>query len=191
MYNVIQWKRKGGLTADAGTAITALLDPGSLRGRVVVTRMAIKTAATAQTLTVMQVLSKYRIAAAAASGQKVIKFAENDFAQNDFVAIKMPSGIHQLFTVASVAAKGDDDLYAVTLSANLPVELPLGAAVCFFGVPSDGHEIVAIAASGVTQMQSDEGYFGANEMGEPLLMHLTNATNAATIEAINYPIIGV
>jgi len=191
MYNVIQWKRKGGLTATAGTAITALLDPGSLRGRVVVTRMAIKAAATAQTLTVMQVLSKYRIAAAAASGQKVIKFAEDDFAANDFVAIKMPSGIHQLFTVASVAAKGDDDLYAVTLSANLPVELPLGAAVCFFGAPNDGHESVAIAADGVTQMQSDEGYFGANEMGEPLLMHLTNATHAATIQAINYPIIGV
>lgn len=190
MYNVIQWKRKGGLTATAGTAITALLDPGSLRGRVVVTRMAIKNGATAQTLTVMQVLSKYRIAAAAASGQKVIKFVENDFAASDFVAIKMPSGIHQLFTVASVA-KGDDDLYAVTLSANLPVELPLGAAVCFFGATSDGHESVAIAASEVTQMQSDEGYFGANEMGEPLLMHLTNATHAATIEAINYPIIGV
>lgn len=191
MYNVIQWKRKGGITASAGTAITALLDPGSLRGRVVVTRMAVKAGATAQTLTVMQVLSKYRIAAAAASGQKVIKFAENDFAANDFVAIKMPSGIHQLFTVASVATKGDDDLYPVTLSANLPVELPLGAAVCFFGAPGDGHESVAIAASDVTQMQSDEGYFGANEMGEPLLMHLTNATNAATIEAINYPIIGV
>jgi len=191
MYNVIQWKRKGGLTATAGTAITALLDPGSLRGRVVVTRMAIKTAATAQTLTVMQVLSKYRIAAAAASGQKVIKFAENDFEADDFVAIKMPSGIHQLFTVASVAAKGDDDLYPVTLSADLPVALEPGTAVCFFGAPSDGHEQVALGTNTVTKLQDSEGYFGANEMGEPLLMHLTNATNAAKIEAINYPIIGV
>jgi len=191
MYNVIQWKRKGGLTASAGTAITALLDPGSLRGRVVVTRMAITAGATAQTLTVMQVLSKYRIAAAAASGQKVIKFAENDFAQYDFVAIKMPSGIHQLFTVASVATKGDDGLYPVTLSANLPVALEPGTAVCFFGVPSDGHEQVAIGASATSKFESDEGYFGANEMGEPLLIHLTNATHAATIDAINYPIIGV
>ena len=191
MYNVIQWKRKGGLTAPAGTAITALLDPGSLRGRVVVTRMAIKAGATAQTLTVMQVLTKLRIGAAAAAGQKVIKVADDVFAANDFMAIKMPSGIHQLFTVASVAAVGDDGLYPVTLSANLPVALELGTAICCFGAPGDGHESVAITASEVTQMQSDEGYFGANEMGEPLLMHLTNATNAATIEAINYPIIGV
>jgi len=195
MLPVIQWKRMGAKTAAAGTAIQYLLDPGSLRGRVIVTRMAILTAATAQTLTVMQVLAKYRVSQVAAAGQAKFMFLDTEvpvatMAANDILAIKMPSGKHEKYIVSAVGAVVSGE-YEVTLTANLTAELPKGSAVCFFGVVSDGHEQVAIPASVTTVFSEENGYFGSNEMGEPMILSLNNITNAATIQAINCPVIGV
>jgi len=198
---VLQWKRHKGGTAAAGTAIKCLIDPGNLRGRSVITRMAILNQATVQTLTIMQVLSKFRIHAAAVAGQAVIRFLDTSvpvatMAALDQIAIKMPNGKHELYQVTSVSAVSviaDDTLgtYTVTLTANLSAALEAGAAVCFFGVSTDGHEQVSIPASTTTVMAAEDGYFGANEMGEPLLVYLNNITAAATIQGINCPIIGV
>jgi len=199
---VLQWKRHPGGTAVANTAIKCLLDPGNLRGRSIITRMAILNAGTIQTLTIMQVLKKFRIHAAAASGQAVIRVHISQLAQNvlaalDQVAIKMPNGRHELYQVSSVSATSvvaDDtlDTYTVTLATNLSAAIEAGDAVCFFGVATDtGHENVSIPASVTTVLASDEGYFGANEMGEPLLVWLNNITAAATIQGINCPVIGV
>lgn len=198
---VLQWKRHPGGTAAANTAIKCLIDPGNLRGRSVITRMAILNQGTAQTLSIMQVLKKFRIHAAAASGQAVIRFHISQVAQNvmaalDQVAIKMPNGKHELYQVSSVSATSvvaDDtlDTYTVTLTSNLSAALEAGAAVCFFGVSTDGHEQVTVPVSATTVYAAEDGYFGANEMGEPLLVYLNNITAAATIQGINCPVIGV
>jgi len=186
MLNIIQWKRKGPFTAVAGTAYKALLDPNPLMGRIIVTRLSATVAGTAHTMTIMQVLSKQLSAADAAAGQKVINMTDGSiYAANDFVGIKMPNGRYEVYTVASVATN------AVTLVENLSAAVPAKSVVAFFGVPADGHEQVALAASGTRDFISDEGYFGANEPGDPIIVHVNNATAASTITAINCPVIGV
>lgn len=186
MLNILQWRRKGPFTAVAGTPYMALLDPSPLRGRVVVTRMQITVAGTAHTLTVMQVLGKFLTASDAAASQKVVNMvAGHGFAANDILAIRMPNGRYEKYTVDSV------DTNAVTLLENLSAALPAGSAVCFFGVIGDGHEQIALGASTVHEFESNEGYFGANEMGEPIIMHVGNATAASSIDSINCPIISV
>jgi len=201
MNSIIQWKRHKGGTAVANTAIKCLIDPGNLRGRSIITRLAITNLATVQTLTIMQVLSKFRIHAAAASGQAVLRFLDASvpvatMANLDHIAIKMPNGKHELYVVTAVSAVSvvaDDTLgtYTVTLGTNLTAALEAAAAVCFFGVVTDGHEQVSIPASVTTTFAAEDGYFGANEMGEPIVVYLNNITAAAIIQGINCPVIGV
>lgn len=186
MLNILQWRRKGPFTEAANTAIVALLEPGTIRGRLIITRLAIKTLATAHVLTVMQVLGKFLTASDAAAGQKVVNMvAGHGFAANDILAIKMPNGKYEKYTVASVATD------AVTLVENLSALVPAKSVVCFFGVPADGHEQVTLLANTENEFESSEGYFGANEFAEPMILHVNNVTNASVIQAVNCPIISV
>jgi len=186
MLNIIQWKRKGPFTAVAGTAYKALLDPNPLMGRIIVTRLSATVAGTAHTMTVMQVLSKHLLTANAAAGQKVIAVPDGSvFVQNDIIGIKMPNGRYELYTVNTI------DTNNVTLYENLSAAVPAKTVVAFFGVPADGHEQVALGASASHTFESGEGYFGANEPGDPIVVHVNNATAASTITAINCPVIGV
>lgn len=185
--NILQWKRKGPFTAAIGTAYMALLDP-VIRGRLIITRLSIRNAGTAHTMTLMQVLSKHVLSAAAAAGQKVVALADvTPFAANDIVTLKMPNGRQEKYTVASVQASPAN---TVTFAENLSAAVPVNTPLCFFGVPGDGHEQVTIPTSTVTNYEAEDGYFGANEMGEPLIVHVNNITAASIIEAINCPVIG-
>jgi hypothetical protein len=187
MLNILQWKRRGPFTATAGTPIVAMVDPNPLRGRTIITRLGIQTGATAQTLTVLQVKKKFNMTADAASGQAVIVLDDvTGVATGHYVALRI-AGRYVLFTVASVNAGAKE----VTLASNLTVAVPAKTPVAWFSNAAGGHEQLPIGASAHTIFESGEGYFGANEMGDPIIFHINNATNAATITAINCPVISV
>jgi len=185
MLNILKWKRVGPVTAVADTAYTKLIDPNPIRGRSIITRLAITCGATAHTLSVMQVALKTFLTAIAAAGQAVINVDDaTGFTANDFVAVMLPNGRYEAHKIASVATK------AITLTANLGTALALNAPVCLFGAPSENEQIT-IPTSATTVYESEEGYFGANEMGEPMLLHVNNITAASKIDSVNCPIISV
>jgi len=186
MLNIIQWKRKGPFTAVAGTAYRALLDPNPIMGRVIITRLSVTTLATAHTLTVMQVKNKYLLTANAAAGQKVIAVPDGTkFVQNQVVCIKMPNGRYEMYTVNTIDANN------VTLYENLSAAVPAKTVVANMGLVTDGHEQVPLGAAATHVFESGEGYFGADEPGDPIVLHVNNATNASKINGVNCPIIGV
>lgn len=186
MMNILQWKRRGPFTAVLGTAYTALIDP-VIRGRSIITRLAITNLGTIHTMTIMQVLKKYTLATAFLASQKIIPMAvTTDFTAGDFIAIKLPNGKYEQHLIASVQAA-----VSITTTANIGMDCPAKTPMCFFGAVADGHEQISIPASVTTVFQAEDGYFGANEMSEPMIVHVNNITAASIIQAINCPVIAV
>lgn len=182
------WQRKGPKTAAAGTAIVLFLDAVS-SGRTVINRLSVLVGATAHKLSVMQVLGKDKIRAAAAAAQAVVKIAEANalgIATGDYCAVEMFDGTFHVGTVTvGVAADG---LKPITFASNLPKAVAENARLLWFDLPAT-HEQVDLAANGRTTFEAEYGYFGANERGEPLLLHIDNATNASVLESVICPII--
>ena len=186
-----RWRRLGPFTEAFGTPIVALLDPESAYGRIIINRLSILEQGTAHTLTVMQVLGRDKVAVGGATGQatfKILSANATGMAANDYLVIR---GIDGRCFVGVVSVVGADiaGVRIITLAANLTYAVEAGAEIYFFGVIGDGHEQRLLTVSSTNTFESEYGYFGANQRGEPMLLHIGNATAAATIQAVVCPTI--
>lgn len=160
-----------------GTAIMSLIEPMSAR-RAVIMRATFANLATAQTLTVMQVLGVTTASADAAASQKVVNISADpgSIAANDYCVIKLTNGHYQVNKVASVST------LAITFTDNLEGAVASGNAIYFMGVVGDGHAQYAIAASEETEFSSDVGAFVGKAKNYPMILSCTNATNQCTLQ---------
>lgn len=192
---VKRWQRSGPKTAAANTAYVVLLESQD-SGRVIVNRLSILNQGTAQTLSVMQVLGRSKLAANALAAQAVVKLANAEVTRlglvnGDWLAIRLIDGSYHVNTVTVGAAdSGGAGFTNITFASTLPKAAETGGRVFFFDVPAS-HEQVAIPVSSTTTWESDYGYFGANEIGDPLLLHVNNPTAASTLQACVCPVIAV
>lgn len=190
---VRRWQKKGPVTANAGTAYTVLCEPGSDFGRVIINRLTITNQGTAHTLSVMQVLNRSKTGAAANASQAVFKLTDAEvtrlgIATGDWVSVEMFDGSFHTATVTVGASSGG--LTTITMASNFAKAVNLNAKVFFFDLPAS-HEQITVPTSATTTYESDYGYFGANEKGDPILIHVTNTVAASTINAIICPVIDV
>lgn len=186
-----RWNRVGAKTAAAGTPIVVGLDPAGSFGRIIIQRLSVACGATAETLTVMQVLGKDKVTALAAAGQKILKIAEANalgIAANDYLGLQLADGRIQFSKVTAVGAAVDGEI-PVTVEDNLLNYIEANSGLFYFGAPADGHEQETLAANATTVFEAEYGYFGANEKGHPILLHINNITNAATLKAVVFPTI--
>lgn len=189
---VKRWQRKGPATEAIATAYTILLESGDY-GRVIVNRLTITNAGTAHTLSVMQVLGKAATFVAAAAAQAEFYMSDAfsvalGIATGDWVGVHLFDGSIQVGTVTKGASAGGKTLF--TLDANFTKAVNLNAKILYFGLPAS-HEQVTVPINATTTYESDYGYFGANEIGDPVLLHVNNIVAASTIKAVVCPIIAV
>jgi hypothetical protein len=183
-----------GLTASAGTAITALLPPRQ-RAFTRLTRILYRCGGTAHAIVVLKSLAQVTLTANAASGQAVINISSDPgMAANKFVCVELADGTYHLGRVSSVSS------LAVTLSANLPAAASSGAKVWFFGLPGDhpvssqtttrptpvlGHTVTCTASILNAWEDYGSGIAQSNNQEEPLMVHSANGTAAGTFELIS------
>lgn len=128
----------------------------------------------------------------------------NLMAANDYVAYQASDGTWVVDTVSSISS------LAVTLTTNVPTGgLAAGTVLWFFGIITDvnpnttvAHPQFALADSATTtfgsEADSSVGWIGSQPglsclgmsgLGEPLLLHSGNATNAGTLNrtSVIYP----
>lgn len=176
---------KGRATQTAGTVISVLLPPKK-KAFTRVTTFKYTCGATAHTVTAMQSLGMARLSAAAASGQAVIKLAEqpvasgNNVAANDFLVVEFPDGTFALVKVSSVSG------LTITLTANLAAALAKGSRVWMLGVVGDGHPQHLMTVSVVNTFQDTLiGVAQSKNPDEPLVLQSDNATNAGSFELVS------
>ena len=202
---------RGKQTQTAGTEILEFIPPKPTR-RPKITRIDYTNLGTAHTGTVMGALGKTKtvgvqVAGAvslvlardpgkyatnfAADGRGVPSVADNLIAANDFVAVRKPDGTW-LVAKPSAASTNADGTVTLTVSALPTGGIAAGADVWFFGINTDtnpntnkAHEVFPFPAS-VQQVYggSDAPIAEAWGLGEPLLFHDGNATNAGTLNEI-------
>lgn len=162
-------------TESAGTVIVQMVQPQADYHKMSISRLTITAVTTAQTLYVMKVLGRTTLSAAAAASQKVVNITADpgSIAANDYLAIQNDDGTWFYDIVASVST------LAITMTTNVATALASGNRVLFYGVHTDGHETAAVPA-GENTWEDDVAYWASNH-GEPIILYLTNATNAATV----------
>ncbi len=166
-----QIKRK---TETAGTDIISVI-PSMAFAKSVITRLSVKATTTAQTLSVMNVLGKTELTHVAAKDQAVIKVKANPgtkIAEHAYLGIVV-NGVYTILKVLSV------DELNVTLTANLSHALAVGDKVDVYGIVTN-HEQHA-CPDGTTTFEAALGFFVADDVGKPIVLHLSNGTNAAVI----------
>ncbi|AWM38711.1 hypothetical protein GobsT_30980 [Gemmata obscuriglobus] len=183
----------GNLTQSAGTRIRYLIQPNR-NGRARVTKCVYTAGATAHPLTFARPLGRTTASAAAAAGQAVINLTSdpgpsgNGIAANDLLAIRETDGVTRLYTVQSVSA------LAITLTSNLVAGAAAGAKVWNFGLvtdvnPADGvahPSISGIAGQTTTYEDREGGLFATFVTDDPILFDSGNATNAGTLQQLNW-----
>jgi hypothetical protein len=167
----------GVTTANAGTAFLRLVEPRR-NSKARVTSMNYRSGSTAHTLTVMKPVGTTVAPEGADKDQKDIllenasPFAGEALAASDYLAWENADGGFNYDTVASLSDK------TVTLTNNVPVDIPPGALVwAFYEVGRSAHQVHSPAAS-TTTLFSDaiSGVAEPNNFYQPLLIHSNNAT---------------
>jgi hypothetical protein len=190
-FLVKRWQRFGPKTAVAGTP-WVLGIPSSDFGRAIINRLTILNGATANVLSIMQVKGRDKVTVGGATGQAKFKIASANpcgIAVNDWLGIVGIDGTVFYDVVSAVAAPSGGNI-EITMTANLAKAVEADARIFFFDLPAI-HEQITLPTTAETTYQSDYGYFGADEIGDPILLHCNNATNATTLKAAIAPIIGV
>lgn len=188
----------GRKTESAGTKIDVLVPPKRNR-KTKITKVTVQVGATAHTMSFMRPFARTTLSAAALAAQAVINLtadpgdytgkstADNAIAANDYLVIEKPDGTFHVGVVSSVAT------LAITLTANVPTGgFSSGAKVWFLGIFTDTdpntavvHPTVTLPASGQTVLSSAHGAV-VETVGvyEPILVQVSNATNASTVEGV-------
>jgi hypothetical protein len=189
------------LTQTAGTVITQVVPPNTKGGRAVITNVAYVCAATAHTLTFMKALGQTVATAAAASGQAVVNveaktFLDQTVAANDFAVVQHSDGTYGVYLVSSVSS------LAITFASNLTAAVADNAKIWWFGAAAEAqHQQILVTASvrndyadpiaGVSQSGygpttiSSTVYSGRSGIGDPIIVHSNNATNAGLLELVS------
>lgn len=184
---------RGKHTETAGTAIVDGVG-GRAGAHTYLSKYAITVGATAHTLTVMRDASQTYLTAAAAAGQAVINVAAaltdgggNAIASGDYVAVRQSDGSWHFATFSSAAT------LAYTLGSNLTVAAAAGAPVFCFGVVGDAfhtaqHTFALGAAAQTVIPAGDEAgtIVRSRSLGAPLICSVNNATNASTVDYIQW-----
>lgn len=194
------YKTYGKITANAGTRIVQLIEP-CVDAWTMLGLLEYTAGATGHVLTVMKPLGVTTLTAAAAASQAVVNIAadpgdytgkqvdDNGIAASDRVVVELSDGTYFLTTVSSVAT------LAITLAASLPYAAAVNAKFWFFGVEANtnpfdarAHETFNLDASGATifgsDVPNDTGWFCSNNIFEPLILSIDNATNAGVLERV-------
>ena len=172
-------------TESAGTAITEEIQ-GQNGKRLALIAYTGVTAGTAHTLSFMypgtSTGSRNTTSAAAAASQKVINVtnspldpAGNAAAANDIVAYQCTDGSWEFNTIASVSTK------AITHSTNLAKAVASGARYVIFGVQGDNSSMQFALAASTTNSADGKIIAVSPYKGDPLYVHIGNATAASKI----------
>lgn len=184
----------GQKTATAGTRIRRLIPPLAAN-TTRLNKFKYRTTGTAHTATVLRSIgSTYATTAANAGQADVIVAADpgpagNGIAAGDLIAIRTNSdGITRLYVVSSWASV----TRAITFTTNLTVAVAVRDMVWDFGVESDTDPVTGEAQQAyglpaatnpqeTTYEQDTVGINASNNVYEPLLISVDNATNAGVI----------
>jgi len=175
-------------TETAGTVIDQLVGQDMNQfERTGIYRLNILEGATAHTLSVMRKLSESPALAAVLSSAAVIHVAVdlgvaaglNAMAAGDYIVYETINKQWKLGKVQSVSGSAPD--FTVTLTANVSDGIPQGGRILYLGLPADGHEQHLLTARVENELMAEPAYFFADDFGEPIVISINNATNAAII----------
>ena len=189
----------GQKTANDGTKIRQLIPP-LVANTTRINLFTYSTAGTAHTATILRSLGNTTVTTAAAAGQPDIIVtadpgpAGNGIATGDLIALRTAvDGVTRLYVVSAWASV----TRTITFTTNLTVAAARGDMVWDFGVESDTDPVTGVAqqtyalpaASNpeTTSFSQDTvGINAGNNVYEPLLISVDNATNAGMIQQVVY-----
>ncbi len=160
-------------TETKGTDIVVPVEPTSST-RVLITRVSCKQSDAAAVLTFMNPRGKTTIAALNATANTVTLTADpGDIADNDYVAIRKADGSLNVLVVASLST------LTFTLS-HTAGDYVVGDEVYWYGVEGDSvHEQTPLAVSSTVDIEAENGWYVAENVGYPILLHHNNPVGGA------------
>ena len=189
----------GTITRTAGVPLTKLLLPAKDK----LTRLTsydYKSAATAHTLAAMVPLGDVMptVTQDVAVNGTVIYISDPIFdstgnapASGDWIAVRGGDGVLMHFQVASYALKAititGTQYYGDANGTGVPVAIPTGNLVWFFGSPTADHPNRQFITEASTRLiKAVAAYSTTPKTYQPMIVYSSNATNAATVFEVTY-----
>lgn len=179
----------GSKTETAGTAILRVIPPRAGH-RAWVSGFLYRPGATAHTVTFLTAVAVTTATEAAESGQAVLKLASLNYAPDgsavantDYFVVQHSDGTYDAYLYSSASG------LSVTMATNLSADVAAGATVWYMAAPGDhaNRQYLTVASADFSATGSEKTRIAtARANGEPILVHVDNATNAGNLKWVAY-----